>query len=423
MSWADERYSDIDYRTNGDDLDELPFLDWHELFTEQTSDEEWLFDGVFAIGRGHALYAKHKQGKSLFTLWCCAELATRTDVDVIYLDYEMTRADVRERMEDMGYGDDSDLRSHYDLLPTQPPLDTGEGMAAVLRLVYQVQRPDCHVMVVVDTTGRAAQGKENDADTFRDFYKWTGIALKRRGVTWARLDHAGKDEALGQRGSSGKGDDVDVIWKLVAGDNGMTLHRDAARMPWVEEKLSFAIRSDPLRYERSGALWPAGTKELVAQLDQLGLPPDIGRRKARQALKDNGLSAPATVLAAALRWRKQNLLNVSDLTADTQKVKSTALETDTPDTSLKPHVTGADTSADTYGHTTGVNGHVSVSLDTDTCTTDRDDGLVGSLDDPVPTPEEIDTLTRALVCIRCGGPPDHPSTLNQPCPGDPDERF
>jgi hypothetical protein len=348
--------------TEGTD-DEDPFLDWHELFTEETPDVEWLFDGVFALGRGHAIYAKHKVGKSLFALWCCAQLATtRTDVDVIYLDYEMTRADVRERLEDMGFDADSDLsRLHYALLPSMPPLDTGEGMAAMLELVDRVQRPDCHAFVVVDTTGRAAQGKENDADTFRDFYRWTGIALKRRGVTCARLDHAGKDEGQGQRGSSGKGDDVDVIWKLIAGDGGVTLHRDAARMAWVEDNVTFRIHIDPLRYERGYGVPPAGTHDLAAQLDKLGVPSESGRPTCRKALKDAGLTATNKILEAAIRWRRLEVTALPDLTTGSQEVKSTGSPTGSPQ---KPSLTSTGSSTGSDGQPSAVSRAAPVSLDT-----------------------------------------------------------
>jgi len=289
--------------------DDSPYLDWHELFSDDTPDDEWLFEDVFALGRGHAIYAMHKQGKSLFALWCCAHLATtHTDIDVVYLDYEMTRADIRERLEDMGYGIHSDLtRLHYALLPTLPPLDTGEGIAGLIELIDQVQRPDCHTFVVIDTTARAAQGEENSADTYRNFYRWTGTTLKRRGITWARLDHAGKDPAKGQRGSSGKGDDVDVIWKLQQADNGVILYRDAARMSWVNEKVTFTMRPDPLRYERSDFLWPAGTSELAQVLDDLDVPLGASRRAARQILDNTGQTAGNKVLGKALQWRQQRV--------------------------------------------------------------------------------------------------------------------
>lgn len=299
-----------------DDLVELdsgepdsPFLNWHELFTEEGSDDEWLYEDVFALGRGHAVYAMHKQGKSLFLLYCAAHLATtRTDIDVVYVDYEMTRSDIRERLEDMGYGTDSDLtRLHYALLPSIPPLDTAEGMAALLDLVERVQRPNCHLFVVIDTTARAAQGEENSADTYRDFYRWTGSALKRRGITWVRLDHAGKDPTKGQRGSSSKGDDVDVVWRLQQADNGIVLHRDAARMSWVNEKVTFTIRTDPLRYERADFLWPAGTTGLAATLDRLDVPLGASKRQARQMLTEADEKAGSELLLKALRWRREQV--------------------------------------------------------------------------------------------------------------------
>ena len=47
---------------------------------------------------------------------------SRKPIHVLYLDYEMTRADLRERLEDMGYGPDADLkRLHYALLPDLRP--------------------------------------------------------------------------------------------------------------------------------------------------------------------------------------------------------------------------------------------------------------------------------------------------------------
>lgn len=282
------------------------FIHWPEFWADDTNQEEWLIDGVIARGRGHALYASHKQGKSLFVLYQAAQLAiTNPAVDVIYLDYEMTRADVRERLEDMGHGPDTDLtRLHYALLPSLPPLDTGEGAGALLELCDRVQRDNTDLFVVVDTTGRAVQGEENSNDTIRGFYRWTGISLKRRGITWARLDHAGKDPLKGQRGGSAKGDDVDIVWKLQNGDGTLTLHRDAARMSWVDEKVTYTRHNSPLRYIRGGDMWPAGTKDLAGELDRLGVPADATRNQARDAIRGTGVAVRNNVLSAALRWRR-----------------------------------------------------------------------------------------------------------------------
>jgi hypothetical protein len=304
-----ERQYQIDPATN--ELLEIPagpFIDWPEFWAHDSHDEEWLVDGVFALARGHAVYAQHKQGKSLFTLWCAAQLAIeRTDVDVVYLDYEMTRDDIRERLEDMGHGPHSDLtRLHYWLLPNLLPLDRLDGANELLDIIDHIQTPERRMFVVIDTTGRAVEGEENSNDTIRSFYRWTGSALKKREITWVRLDHAGKDPTKGQRGGSAKGDDVDVVWRLQQADNGMTLWRDAARMSWIDEKLTFAIDTDPLRYRRTGELWPAGTKTVAEDLDRLEVPLDWGRPKAAKALKDAGVKARCTVISAALRFRRES---------------------------------------------------------------------------------------------------------------------
>src|SRR4051812_35397035 len=64
-----------------------PFIDWTEFWGRDRCETEWLVEPILAKGRGHALYAQHKVGKSLLTLSMVAELATmREDVVVMYLD-------------------------------------------------------------------------------------------------------------------------------------------------------------------------------------------------------------------------------------------------------------------------------------------------------------------------------------------------
>jgi hypothetical protein len=260
------------------------------------------------------------------------------------------------------------------------------------------------------------QGKENDADTFIEFYRWTGIALKRRGVTWARLDHAGHDPSH-QRGSSGKGDDVDVIWKLIKGDGGITLHRDDARMAWVEDKLAYTIKTDPLRYERTGVLWPARTKEIAADLDRLDVPLEAGRGVARKAFKAAGIKATNGDLSAGLRWRRSQAHNLSDLTTDSQKVKSTALTTDSPDSPTNTQVNGPDRSTDSPDRGTGVPRAVSVPLGTDSPDGPPDHALTDLFGDlPVGNRTAMEMVAAAeareadLPCLHCSGPPHDTTT-------------
>ena len=283
-------------------------IDWPAFWSRDHSEEEWVYPDVLARGRGHALYAGHKQGKSLLALFMAAKMATG-DVPIVvsYLDFEMTEADLFDRLADMGYGPETDLsRLSYALLPSFPPLDTPEGGEALARHLDAVQAkwPEHHLVVVVDTIGRAICGEENSADTFRNFYTYTGIRLKRRGATWVRLDHAGKDADRGQRGSSGKGDDVDVIWHLKQTENGVTLQRYRARMSWVPERVTLKLNESPLSYvPLSFGDWPSGTGEVANILDRLEVPLNAKRRQAAEALRSIGEGRRHDLVTAALRFR------------------------------------------------------------------------------------------------------------------------
>jgi hypothetical protein len=151
------------------------------------------------------------------------------------------------------------------------------------------------------------RGEENDADTFRDFYKHTGIELKRRGVTWVRLDHSGKDPTKGQRGSSSKGDDVDVVWALAKTEKGFCLRRDFSRMQWVPPTVTFSMQENPLRYRPITNDWPDGTGETASLLDNLNVPLGASSRDAATQLKAVGEGRRRQLVVAALRWRRVNL--------------------------------------------------------------------------------------------------------------------
>ena len=286
-----------------------PFVDWAEFWQRDTDDADWVFEDVLARGRGHAIYAPHKTMKSLFALYVAAQCATSTDQTVVvYLDYEMGEEDLSDRLENMGYGAEHDLsRLKYALLPSLPPLDTPDGARALAAMLDAVQAewPGYHLMVIIDTIGRAISGEENSSDTFRAFYAHTGMELKRRRVTWVRLDHAGKDPARGQRGTSGKGDDVDVVWRVERTQNGICLHRDLARMPWVPERVTFGLTEDPLCYRRLVGDWPSGTHETAIVLDRLEIPLNASTRAAQTALKDAGEGRRKQVIVAALKWRRE----------------------------------------------------------------------------------------------------------------------
>jgi len=286
-------------------------IDWDAFCARESSDAEWLFTDIIPAGRQTIIYAPAKAGKSLLMLEIAAAIATgkaaishpaRPPQTVVYLDLEMTEDDVRDRLESLGYGPDDDLsRLHYYLLPSLPPLDNDLGGQALMAIVNHHQ---AHA-VVIDTMGRVVAGGENDADTYRAFYRHTGSRLKRAGVALARLDHEGKNRDLGQRGSSSKTEDVDLVWRLAVDGQNVTLERTHARIGWAPDKVKM-VRSDDdgtLRHRPVAHQWPAGTAEVAADLDAIGYPVDGGARGAAKALKAAGKGRRNELVRAAQKWR------------------------------------------------------------------------------------------------------------------------
>lgn len=286
-------------------------VDWLTAWELDSAPSEWLAEPVIALGRAHALYAPGGTGKSLLALWLAVQIATGgVSFDgsriarrrVLYLDYEMTLADLIERLEDMGYGPTTDLSwLFYALLPSIPPADTPDGGQAILALA---RKYDAEI-VFVDTFARAVAGDENDADTVREWYRWTGMHLKAEGRAFLRVDHAGKDVAKGQRGTSAKNDDVDIVWQMSETDDGYMLTARKRRMSWVPETIAVQKRADPsLHFSTGLPSIKKGTLDLAKRLDELGVDPDASRRAVSTMLRDLGEGAKNDVIGAAIKYRR-----------------------------------------------------------------------------------------------------------------------
>jgi hypothetical protein len=336
MPYQDTWQTDLDPHTDLDNPLAPYLIDWAEFWDAEQDEDEWLLEPLFAKRRAHALYAGAKTGKSYLILAACAALATGRPflnypggepIHVLYVDMEMTMEDLRDRLSEFGYGPDDDLSHlHYALLPSLPPLDTHEGGQELLEAALSVGAQ----FVIIDTTSRVISGGENDSDTMRAFYRHTGLPLKQNAIGWMRLDHSGKDSTKGQRGSSSKNDDVDVVIRLERTGNGQKLTATHRRMSWFPEITDIEVKNQQgtMRFLSGAATWPEGTKETANRLAKLGAPLDISLRAATALLKENGGGKDRPVMKAALKYRQQSAaLAVAELTPQAvDNYVSTALE-------------------------------------------------------------------------------------------------
>ncbi len=287
-------------------------IDWSTFWNTEVADPEYVIEPFFAAGRQTAIFSMAKIGKSLLTLDMVAAAVTGRSVlgaapsspkRVIYVDMEMTEADLRERLVDLGYGPDDDFsRLAYFQLPSLPPLDSDLGGEVMAQLAV-AHGAD---LVIIDTMARVVVGDENSADTYRAFYGHTGLRLKQLGIALGRLDHMGKEAAKDQRGSSAKADDVDTVYKLTAADSThLLLKRTHSRVPWMAPEVHLVRYEEPhLSHVIAEAVWPEGTARVAELLDELGVPLDATATAATAALKEVGPGCRKVTILAALKFRR-----------------------------------------------------------------------------------------------------------------------
>jgi hypothetical protein len=284
-------------------------LDIGELLDSDDPDVVWLVEPVIAADGGYTgLVADGKAGKSLLALEIACALATghpvlgnppREPVTVGYLDYENPRGEIRRRIRALGY-DAPSLRGlliknlRYASMPSFGPLDTETGAANLLKWVDQ----NVPALLIIDTVSRVISTDKEDSSTpWLAFYRLTVAPLRARKVSTMRLDHFGKDRERGGRGSSAKTQDVDHIWELrVTNGSRLSMERTHSRS---------GIGSDRLLIRRTGNPQERGTTRhevtsdeailvgqeilsLAALADQLGLPPDAGKRPLKDRLQKAG---------------------------------------------------------------------------------------------------------------------------------------
>lgn len=313
----------------------LGLLDFETLLSGEQEPNAWLVPGLIQRGLLYQLVAAPKTGKSLLALEIAHRVAagldglagaelpegdTRPDgpLSVLVVDSENSPKIVGDRLREMGVEPASLARLHYASFPALAPLDTERGARDLLALARHVDAQ----LVVLDTVSRFVSGNENDAQTYLDLYRLTLAPLKREGRAVIRIDHTGKDAALGARGSSAKGGDVDVSWILTKGQTHarVKLTREFDRTHSHPDVLDLYRRQSPLRHEVvTGKVSIADlaademedeltdeARALVADLDTRNVPSRVGRDKAREAYFAAGgeIKAGTSVWSDAVSFRK-----------------------------------------------------------------------------------------------------------------------
>ena len=301
-------------------------VDLIKLMTTEFDDDDWLIEPIIPAKRSVALYAAGKTGKSLLVLDFVAAAASGrpilggapldTPINVLYVDQEMTQPDLQERLHSLGYDQDKGTLEtlaqhlHYYQLYPWLPLDTRPGGQELLDEALNVGAQ----LVVIDTLIRTVEGEENSADTIKNFNRYTAMRLKEHGIALLRIDHAGKDLTRGQRGTSAKRDDVDVVWLLMSaagdlpGKTMLTLRRDAARIDWIQQNIDITRHEGPPLHHTVPTFSELSISdtEIVNYLEEQGLARhNITNRNARQVLSHSTFTAKGTRLVHIVKWIKQ----------------------------------------------------------------------------------------------------------------------
>jgi KaiC/GvpD/RAD55 family RecA-like ATPase len=281
----------------------LERVDLQALLSGDDPGIEWIIPDVIARGRAVALVAAPKTGKSLLTLSLVVD-AVREGFKVMYLDYEMSQFDLRDRLVSMGMTADNIAALNGLFYVSFPSLNKLNFENEAKALTDQATAIGAE-LVVIDTLSRVYDGKENDADTFNDFAKYTGNMMKKANIAVLRLDHTGHDEKGRARGSSVKQADVDATWILNKTDDGVKLKLSESRVPWMPQEVIYRKTEEPLRFEPVKASWPDGTRELAGELRELGWKDDQTIADAQGLLKaEHGEGRKQTLVAAATRYLK-----------------------------------------------------------------------------------------------------------------------
>lgn len=292
-------------------------VDWAEAWAAKPPEVNWLIRPFIEAGTVNSLYATPGTGKSLIALEWSLKLA-RSGRTVVYIDEENRLAeDVIDRLQAMGAMPGELDKLVFYSFASLPPLDTPVGGMHLLALAVANDAE----LVVIDTASRMIAGGENDADTWLSLYRNAIKPLKSRNIAVLRIDHPGKDNEKGQRGSSAKNGDVDTVWRLDQLERGKPFYRmkrEKSRSGHGEnDTIQIERKFSPLRHvweSESDSKTVRGARDrsvekprfqvIAEALDRAGIPLSAGRDRCRSAADSLNIAASNALLNEVVKYRK-----------------------------------------------------------------------------------------------------------------------
>ena len=125
-----------------------------------------------------------------------------------------------------------------------------------------------------------------------------------------RLDHTGKDGGVGQRGTSHKAADVDVVLALTTKEGELKVRCTHTRVPWVPRDVVLRRQEEPMLKHILAESEPVFSGKIVAiadQLDELEVPIEASKRQAMKALRGSGVGRRDADVLAALSMRRERI--------------------------------------------------------------------------------------------------------------------
>lgn len=299
--------------------DQLPAtVNLRELLDGEPPEQEWLVEPLIVARRHTGIVARRGEGKSLIALNIALAKAAGDGlldqkagdpIHVVYIDQEMGPEDLYERMSDFGYTTDHpkfdvlEEHLHYFQLIDIAPLNTVEGGKTLEQIV------DAHSaqLVIIDTLSRVVKGDENATEPYQELWDHTEKRLKRRGVTYVRLDHLGKDIKKGSRGASAKEDPLDIVFNLRISTAGrLFFDKTKGRQPWLPEAVAVdrVMENGVLSHRTETQFAPQWLLDLVDEIEALGLGVDASQNSVQKALQATGRGRRRGDIAKAVRFIK-----------------------------------------------------------------------------------------------------------------------